>query len=358
MQNALSYFSGRDGFQWFIGVCEDRDDPKGLGRVRVRVFGYHTEILHELPTQDLPWAPVILPPTANPGELPNITPGQWVFGFWRDPDYYQEPIILGILPGHPAQGADPSKGFSDPNSPDAPETQDEKYRKEPDYGPYPTRTGEPDTNRLVVANNDKPHPLVESVREQERGGDAESDPLGYLNIPTSDGQRWSEPPYPYQSSYPYNHVHESESGHVREIDDTPDHERIHERHRTGTYYEIDAGGNKVTKVVGDEYELVAGSNYIYVKGNVNLTVDSNLNTYVKGNYNMLVDGDMDIRVKGHLRETIDQSVTEIYQSTKDETVTGKVTEVYKDSQQTSVTGVRDLDATDEIDCDAGIINLN
>ena len=36
-------FMGRDGFIWFAGVVEDRQDPLKLGRVRVRCLGYHTE---------------------------------------------------------------------------------------------------------------------------------------------------------------------------------------------------------------------------------------------------------------------------------------------------------------------------
>ena len=39
----MNYFSGRDGFLWFTGVVEDRDDPDKLGRVRVRCVGYHTD---------------------------------------------------------------------------------------------------------------------------------------------------------------------------------------------------------------------------------------------------------------------------------------------------------------------------
>ena len=38
-----NYFMGLDGFVWFTGVVEDRQDPKRLGRVRVRVLGMHTE---------------------------------------------------------------------------------------------------------------------------------------------------------------------------------------------------------------------------------------------------------------------------------------------------------------------------
>ena len=210
MAEPLSYFAGRDGFNWFIGVCEDRDDPIGMGRIRVRVFGVHTNDLVKLPTIDLPWSQVVLPPTAKPGEIPNITPGQWVFGFFRDPDLMQEPIVLGILPGHPMFSADPSVGFNDPNSENAPESQDEKYRKQPDYGPYPTRIQEPDTNRLIVNNEDKPHPLYETVRQ------AEADAVG--TIYTETGNDWREPEYPYEASYPYNHVFESESGHVFEHD--------------------------------------------------------------------------------------------------------------------------------------------
>ena len=39
MQN----FMGMDGFIWFTGVVEDRNDPSKLGRVRVRCVGHHTD---------------------------------------------------------------------------------------------------------------------------------------------------------------------------------------------------------------------------------------------------------------------------------------------------------------------------
>ena len=36
-------FMGLDGFIWFVGVVEDRNDPALLGRVRVRCLGFHTD---------------------------------------------------------------------------------------------------------------------------------------------------------------------------------------------------------------------------------------------------------------------------------------------------------------------------
>ena len=48
---------------------------------------------------------------------------------------------------------------------------------------------------------------------------------------------------PMISSYPNNHVYESESGHVQEFDDTPGAERIHTYHRAGTFEEIHPDGS-------------------------------------------------------------------------------------------------------------------
>ena len=56
---------GKDGFQWFVGVVEDRNDPQKLGRLKVRCLGYHTRVLNKLPTADLPWASPVLPITSS-----------------------------------------------------------------------------------------------------------------------------------------------------------------------------------------------------------------------------------------------------------------------------------------------------
>ena len=43
LNNLMENFQGQDGFVWFTGVVEDRNDPTKLGRVRVRCVGYHTD---------------------------------------------------------------------------------------------------------------------------------------------------------------------------------------------------------------------------------------------------------------------------------------------------------------------------
>ena len=106
----MEFFAGKNGFIWFQGVVENRNDPEMLGRVQVRCLGFHTENKQELPSEDLPWAYPIQPITSAAmngiGESPTgPVEGTWVFGFFRDGDSAQEPMILGTLGGTPIKKA-------------------------------------------------------------------------------------------------------------------------------------------------------------------------------------------------------------------------------------------------------------
>jgi len=205
-------FLGHNGFLWFVGVVEDRADPQFAGRVRVRCLGHHTSNTTILPTADLPWAQVVLPITSSGisglGQSPlGLVEGSWVFGYFRDGSNRQEPLVLGSLPGKPSELSQ-AGGFYDPN------------------GIYPKYKNEPDVNRLAVNNEDNPH-LALTLRQSTRiTGIATADfntitAADGSTISASDGDTFDQPSIPYNASYPYNHVYESESGHIREYDDTP-----------------------------------------------------------------------------------------------------------------------------------------
>ena len=100
-------FLGHNGFLWFTGVVEDRNDPQKAGRIRVRALGHHTSNTTILPTSDLPWAHTMLPSTAagisGLGQsATGVVEGSWVLGYFRDGNDRQEPIVLGTLPGYPS----------------------------------------------------------------------------------------------------------------------------------------------------------------------------------------------------------------------------------------------------------------
>jgi hypothetical protein len=306
----MKNFMGKDGFQWFVGVVEDRQDPKTLGRVRVRCLGYHTEDLTKLPTSDLPWAhpmnPITSATVSGLGQSPlGVVEGTWVVGFFTDGSDAQQPVIMGTLPGVPAKlpTKDDTKGFQDYINGAYP-----KYI-ETDMNRLAVNAKEEDDNGEISESN--PHSTLTQRRETRdlAIGTAMIDGVVDGVAPFSSdldenikGQ-WDQPEIPYNATYPRNHVFESESGHLREIDDTLDNERIHERHMSGTGYEIDSNGNKVTKVVSDNYNIISNDDYCHIIGNSRHTIDKGLRVRVnsKGeagnNYNIEVGQGSNVNVE-------------------------------------------------------------
>jgi hypothetical protein len=155
-------FLGKNGFIWFNGVVEDRNDPQKAGRLRVRCLGFHTANKQTLPTSDLPWATCVLPVTSpgisGLGGHSFLVEGSWVFGYFRDGEDCQEPIILGSLPGRPIEYGKPSGGFYDPT----PREDNEEISN------YPREINEPDANRLAVNNPEKVASSLSARREARR----------------------------------------------------------------------------------------------------------------------------------------------------------------------------------------------
>ena len=338
-------FLGKNNFIWFNGVVEDRQDPQKLGRLRVRCVGIHTDNKDDLPTADLPWSQLIHPITSSGisglGHSPGfIVEGTWVFGYFRDGYAMQEPMVIGTLPGKPVELAETSKGFYDPN------------------GVYPKYKNEVDTNRLATNDSNNPHLGLELRKLTRKTGvptaDFDAVPVEEhisTAIEASDSDTWNQPEIPYAAVYPFNHVFESESGHVMEIDDTKDNERLFTQHRTGTSQEIDKDGNQVNIIKGDHYNIVSGKRQAVIEGNADLTIggrhkiyinkdgqtnnhydiqvgpnasvniqidkgdmnvvlkDGKLNTNVAGDYNMKIGGNMNLDVRGNKTETVSGSKT-------------------------------------------------
>uniref|UniRef100_A0A6C0JSQ5 Uncharacterized protein n=1 Tax=viral metagenome TaxID=1070528 RepID=A0A6C0JSQ5_9ZZZZ len=109
-----------------------------------------------------------------------------------------------------------------------------------------------------------------------------------------------------QPEYPFNNVQQTESGHLFELDDTPNRERIRLQHRMGTFIEMHPNGDEVHKVYGDGYEIticdknieVRGHCSVIIKGDSVITVEGNKTEKIKGNYDLVVDGDFNHAVKG------------------------------------------------------------
>ena len=365
-------FMGRNGFTWFVGVVEDRNDPKYLGRVRVRCLGLHTENLEKLPTADLPWAhpmnPITSATISGVGQTPlGPVEGTWVVGFFSDGGEAQTPIIMGTLPGVPSylsadnmDGDRQTIGFLDP------------------LGNYPKYKDETDINRLAVNAEDNPHTTL-TLRKADRDlavGVANVDATTVVDdtVDADDGKFWDEPETSYNAKYPHNHVYETEGGHLREYDDTVGAKRIHERHASGTGYEIGDDGTRITRVKKDNYTIVTADDYVHIQGDSKETYDKGLRVKVNAtgeegnNYNIEVgaksnvtievqDGDInlisqlgDVNLKAGKNMNIDVA------QALNIKVGGAITETSK-SKTESATETHQMNASEQ-DINGNIINLN
>lgn len=290
---------GTDGFTWFLGIVQDINDPLSCGRVKVRCVGWHSDNVDELPVENLPWAQVLMPvtsaSTSSVGRSgTGLLNGSYVMGFFLDGEASQQPIVMGSLHGIP-DGSDQG-GYSDPD------------------GVYPKFPGFPDTPNL--AYNRFIQDSITKDKEANVVKDVPTARLQKVSSVSSDGgeedyelKTWSEP-LPRNGKdpiYPKNHVTQTESGHAIEIDDTSENERIHIYHRTGTFCEIQDTGDRVTKIIGDDYEICVQDKNVLISGKCNITVTGDARLYVEGNmiqevggnYNLTVHGDMKTKINGN-----------------------------------------------------------
>tara|TARA_R110000744_G_scaffold32128_2_gene75322 strand:+ start:31 stop:1485 length:1455 start_codon:yes stop_codon:yes gene_type:complete len=339
----LNDFMGIDGFRWFIGVVEDRNDPEKASRVRVRCFGYHDDDLEKIPTKDLPWAQVLAPTDtpsmAGMGNTPHfLVEGSHVFGFFLDANFMQRPVVIGTIPGKPIDPADTTKGFFDPTD------------------VYPKTLNEPDTNRLVRGSIGETHPaLIKRRGMQQTEVPLSTKPFFAMGVQpgvTEDIRKtWNEPSAKSDAPtfYPFNHVHESECGHLHEVDDTPGGERLLEQHISGTFTEIHPTGDKVVKVVGKNYEIIVSDSNILIEGDLNVTVNGNKNELIKGDYVLEVEGDSYTKIHKNQRIRVGVRGEKAGGGNREEEILGShawdVRQSVKGRVGSAKDGARDFDVT-------------
>jgi hypothetical protein len=175
-------------------------------------------------------------------------------------------------------------------------------------------------------------------------------------IDGSDGDLWSQPTIPYAAVYPYNKVFETESGHIKEYDDTSGNERIHERHRSGTSYEISPDGTRTDIIKGDHFTVLTNDNKVLIGGDADVSIDGRHKIYINksntannhydiqvgtgANINIQVDsgdvnlvtttgrinlnsgGDFNLKVGGNMTVDVEGNMTTVVEGSNTENTTG------------------------------------
>lgn len=253
-----------------LGIVEDINDPKKLGRVKVRLINDYS---NRVDTDDIPWA-IPMTDVTNAsllglGKAPvGLQKGSRVFVTFLDGKAKTKPVIMGSYP-------------------------------------------------IIMNGNESDH-SVNSLARGQNSIDKE-----YLDY---------EPRSEYAAEYPFNNTMTTKSGHVIEIDDTPKAERIHVYHKSGSYVEFFPDGSIVTKskkkytdisiedrnIISDNGDISLGANQGSIilqadkdiivsseKGNIGIISENNvelgskesLNLEGQTEINILSDGSITIKAK-------------------------------------------------------------
>jgi len=264
--------SGKQLFGMYRAVVEDAVDPEKRGRVRVRIWGLHTDkktksATEGIPSNELPWAEACLP--IHEGAITGFgifgvpLQGSHVMVFFEAGNLDQ-PRYFASLPGLPTAAVDKTKGFNDP------------------AGVYPKneRLNEPDYHRLARGVTDKT--LVETKKSNAAKA-----------VVTATGETWNEPEL-YGAQYPHNLVIATHGGVVLEMDSTPGANRLHLYHPSHTFIEIGHDGDMIIRNQKNRYNIVLGSSNSHVKGNDNMTADENINIFAGTDVNIKATGNVNI----------------------------------------------------------------
>lgn len=272
---------------WFVGVVENRNDPRKEGRVQVRAFGIHGTNA-QVPTDSLPWALCI---SGNYDPNYPIPPlNSWVFGFFIDGRDAQQPMILGLIPTQMTQLIDPETNG---------------------WGVIPAQNVDLDSQGSRATDYGQPQNSRKARGEEIQNTGVLLQEVNRLEADFSsavEGLVVQEPAPAYNTQYPYNRVIETAGGHTIELDDTPGGKRITIFHNTGSFIEIDNGGVMNIKATGDIFLgsmknviiVSEGRQMIKVKGDAVFSVDGSMIQEVSGDMQQIVRGNYHLSVGGQL----------------------------------------------------------
>ncbi len=342
-------------FHWWEGVVEDNLDPTGAGRCKVRVIGHNTPLKYELSRVELPWAYPVLPLNNPHGKIVGLKPGTRVMGFYRDGKLGQDLVMMGTI----NTGYGGPLGFDENEEPVAAVNLSEPVPRIGSTGfvddregaggviesqPQKTKLAYNSLTRKITSENISDYGSLKvneiNVPRLARGVIEDTPTEAHMEALTkvvkTDASEIPEPENPFAALYPFNTVEESDSGHLREVDDTPGAERIKETHRTGTFYEIHPDGSKVTKVVKDDFSVTIGDKGVKIDGVCAVHVVGQADFYCESDIKVKTDMNADITVAKNATAEVGENL--LAKAAKNARVVGDTVDVVSGGSMTIQAG--------------------
>lgn len=222
---------------WWYGVVVDNNDPRQIGRVRVRVYGEYDS--HAVDA--LPWANVFGMGIQQNGigDFIALDPGTQVIGYFADGRARKRPVVMAAMHNIPEDDI-------------------------ANHSVSPLARGEQILDKKIAPS---------SIEQESQ----------------------------YAAKYPFNRVITTRSGHAIELDDTEGAERIHIYHKSGAYIEMNPDGSIQIKSKDDSYEIVGKDKNLEVNEDLTIVVKGNISAHSDGDISITSQGKMDLTSGGPLK---------------------------------------------------------
>ena len=249
----------------YRGIVWDNNDPDKIGRIKARVPSL--EIDDDEPFI-IPWALPSFPLGGKPDIGALLVPEEdsMVWLEFEDGDL-EKPIYTGT------------------------------WFAKPDIGsqvPFVSKDGDDETTR----NKGFDIAILENGKDLDTGDGL---PTSGAEAGENENLNLLEPRSNLNSSYPNNRSYKSPSGHLIEIDDTPEAERIHIYHRTGAYFELHADGSIIEKAVARKFLIATGDIWNHAGANKYDVVDGIHAETIRKLKHQVIRGNKTVLIGGRLR---------------------------------------------------------
>jgi hypothetical protein len=300
---------------WAIGRVEDVNDPKEIGRIKVRWFGVYSDNDTDLPVSDIPWSYVMDSVSSASSGGVGCTPhglmvGSWVVGFFLDGRRAQQAIVIGSLNGvHKTSFIEKSESINDdPNNQELGGIEHEDISESKKFW------------KRAASTDDSLHPLNRTPKKNT----SQKTKIKFINdnpqSTTLDdkytpGLFLVEPPISDTNPYGDNQVLSFKDGSYISwgtSKDFPCYQKYH--FKSHNFEEIDSGGNHKIRTPGSRIEFTGKSAHQCAQFDHDITAQQgdlklfagaetsletrSFYTDCKGDYDLHVDGNMTIKCSG------------------------------------------------------------
>lgn len=393
IQTSKIDYIDNDPYKIYRGIIENNISPLKDGRVQVRIYGIHDFNEDKVKSEHLPWAEIEQPLMfGNRLNIPNEVKLRESTDHFKKKDnekYWDSNFKNQGISMVPNVGTIVflRLDHGNPNMPiiTSAVTAGDNSNREPDFNKL---------GRVEKLDETIHKSINDTLDEVTKTDPVNSSAFGKTISFETDPKQKEPVSLSDKSIYPDNTVTETKSGHIKEVDDTFENEKVRFYHRTGAYIEFRPDGSTIFKTVNkpnhdvngtdlnlEKFENDVINNVIHegnlhthimknvktyieknldeiISKNVTRTIEENLSEHIKKSVQRQIDEDLTELIKKNVNKEVQQNLNYLIKGNKTQNINGTLTETVSGAVNETYSSGQTTNGGPSVTITAGTINLN